>query len=301
MTRFTLCDVGVYNVHVLYFPTGIKAISLEAALAIANIVTSLFGTFANGLVIMAYYRNPRLRTIQNTIFLLLAITDIGVTAFAQPIFVVATLRGLLGSHSCILWGLQAISSFLFLELSLVTIAVLSVQSYITLAYPYRWQNIITNSRLNFMFIFSWLLVLLKTLAIFQNYNFVVYGGLGITALAIITVVYTWCWTYKLVARHRKAIQTTQTPASSQNVAPKKILRSTVTAFAIILSLLACYFLILCFFIFQNFLNPSSLGHNTYGILWALAETLMYLNSLLNPCLVFWRSTCFRDAMQNIFN
>jgi hypothetical protein len=53
-----------------------KAMSLQAALAMVNIVMPLFGTLVNGLVVMAYYRNPRLRTIQNTIFLLLAITDI---------------------------------------------------------------------------------------------------------------------------------------------------------------------------------------------------------------------------------
>ena len=296
----TLCDIRNNNVHFLYFPTGIKAMSLQAALAMANIVTSLFGTFANGLVIMAYYRNPRLRTIQNTIFFLLAITDIGVTAFVQPIFAVAILSGLLGNHSCILWGLKTILSFLFLELSLVTIVILSVQSDITLAYPYRWQSIITKFRLNLVFIFSWLLIFLKNLAIFQHYNFVAYGTLCIILLAIITVVFTWCWTYKLVARHRKAIQTTQTPASSHNVAQKKILRSTITAFAIISSLLACYFLILCFFICQKFLN-ASLSDNTYGVLWSLAVTLTYINSLLNPCLVFWRSTCFREAVQNIFN
>ena len=301
MTQFTLCDVGDYNAHVLYFPTGIKAMSLEAALAITNIVTSLFGTLANGLVIMAYYRNPRLRTIQNTIFFLLAITDVGVTAFVQPIFAVAILSGLLGNHSCILWGIQTILSSLFLELSLVTIAILSVQSYITLAYPYRWQSIITKSRLNLVFVFSWLFILLKPLAIFQNSNFAVYGGICIVCLAIITVVFAWCWTYKLVARHRKAIQTTQTPSIGQNVPQTKILRSTVTAFAIISSLLACYFLMLSLFIFQNFLNASRLGDNTYGIIWALATTLTYLNSLLNPCLVFWRSTCFREAVQNIFN
>ena len=301
MTQFTLCDVGDYNVHFLYFPTGIKAMSLQAALAIANIVASLFGTLANGLVIMAYYRNPRLRTIQNTIFLLLAITDVGVTAFVQPIFVVAIISSLLGNYSCILWGLQAILSSLFLELSLVTIAILSLQSYITLAYPYRWQSIITKSRLNLVFVFSWLFILLKIPAFFQQLDFVLtYGGICIVCLAIITVVFTWCWTYKLVARHRKAIQTTQTPSSGQNLAQKKILRSTVTAFAIILSLLACYFSTLCFYIFQMFLN-TSLSDNTYGILWSLAFTLMYVNSLVNPCLVFWRSTCFREAVQNIFN
>ena len=299
-SSITLCDIGDKSVSFQHFPTGIKAMSLQAALAMTNIATSLFGTLANGLVIMAYCRSARLRTIQNTIFLLLAITDVSVTAFAQPIFVVAILRGLLGNHSCILWGLDTILSLFFLELSLVTIVILSLQSYITLAYPYRWQSIITKSRLNLVIAFSWLLILLKNLAIFQHYNFVLYGLFCITLLAIVTVVFTWSWTYKLVPRHRKAIQTTQTPASSQNMAQKKILRSTITAFAIILSLLACYFLVMCLSIFRTFLNAPILGDNTYGILWSLAMTLMYLNSLLNPCLVFWRSTCFRQAVQNIF-
>jgi hypothetical protein len=49
--------------------------SLQAALAMVSFVMSLFGKLANGLVIMAYYRNPRLRTMQNTIFLLLSITE----------------------------------------------------------------------------------------------------------------------------------------------------------------------------------------------------------------------------------
>jgi hypothetical protein len=296
----TLCDIRDKSVNFLYFPTGIKALSLQAVLAMTNIFISLFGTLANGLIIMAYYRSPRLRTVQNKIFFLLAITDIGATAICEPVFVGAILTGLLGNHSCILWGLETILSFLFLDLSLVTIVILSLQSYITLAYPYRWQSLITKSRLNLVFVFSWLLISLKTLTIFQHYNFVLYGALCILGLTIITVVFTWCWTYKLIARHRKAIQTTQSPASSQNMAQKKILRSTITAFAIILSLLACYFLSLCLSIFQNFLNASTLGHNTYGILRSLAITLMYLNSLLNSCLVFWRSTCFREAVKNIF-
>jgi hypothetical protein len=300
MAGFSLCDIGDKSVSFLYFPTGIKTMSIQAALAMANIAMSLFGTLANVLVIMAYYRSVRLRTVQNTMFLLLAITDVSITAFAQPVFVVAILRGLLGNHSCILWGLDTILSFLFVELSLVTIVILSLQSYITLAYPYRWQSIITRSRLNLVFVFSWLFILLKTLSIFQHYNFVLYGGICVIFLAIITVVFTWSWTYKLVARHRRAIQTAQTPSSSQNVAQKKILRSTITSFAIILSLLACYFLDMCFSIFEHFLNASRLGDNTYGILWSLAMTLMYLNSLLNPCLVFWRSTCFREAVKNIF-
>ena len=49
--------------------------------------------------------------------------------------------------------------------------------------------------------------------------------LAIILATISTVIFTWCWTYKLVARHRKAIQTTQTPSTSQNIARKRSVRS----------------------------------------------------------------------------
>ena len=60
-------------------------IAFQGAIPIIDIVIALFGTLADGLVIIAY--NSRLRTIQNTIFLLLAITDLSVTAFLEPIYV----------------------------------------------------------------------------------------------------------------------------------------------------------------------------------------------------------------------
>ena len=157
-----------------------------------NIVASLFGTLANGLIIMAYYRNRRLRTVQNTIFMLLAITDFGVTAFVQPIYVIWTLSGLLGNSICILQLLFIMLSFLFGELSLVTVIILSLRSSITLAYPYHYQSIITKRRLIVVFVVSWLFVLFKSLAIFHLPQ-VVYGSSCIVCLTIFVVVFTWCW------------------------------------------------------------------------------------------------------------
>ena len=291
-----------FNFGYVYSPTSMEAMAIHAALAMANITIALFGTLANCLVILAYYRNPRLRTTQNMIFLYLAITDLSVTAFVQPVFTVATLSGLLGNHNCILWTLDTLLSWLFVELSLVTITILSLQSYLTLAYPFRSHSIITKFRLNVAILLSWFLVLVKVLTIFlQYFDSLRYGSPCIIGLTVIIVVVTWCWTQRLVSRHRKHIRTTQTPSCAQKVEQKKLLKSTVTAFAIIFSLLACYCLHLSLFLFLDFLNPSRLGSDTYGVLVSLSTTLTYLNSLLNPCLLFWRNTCFRDTVKNFFD
>ena len=283
----------------VYIPTELKTIALQAIVAIMNIVIALFGTLANGLVIMAYCGNPRLRNVQNTIFFLLAITDFSINAFVKPIHVAAIFSILLGKCDCLLWNVSGVVGLLFLQLSLVTSVILSLQSYITLAYSYHYQTIITKSRLFITIVFSFLLVSTLTFSVFWRTYLLAYGFAVIASSAIITVVLTWCWTYKLVARHQRAIQTTQTPSSSQNIPRRKILRSTITAFFIIASLLTCYSLASFLFLADKFLNLGTLTRETFSILLSMAVTLVYFNSLLNPCLVFWRSTSFRETVETV--
>ena len=284
-----------------YFPSSVKGMAVEILVLVLNIFNLICGTVANSLVIFLFYRNSRLRTIQNRIFMYLAITDICVAALVQPIYVATIVNSLLGKHVCPLWDARVILSKFFLGLSLITITILSLQTYITLAYPYLWQRIITKFRLNITLISSWIFILFLTAAVFLHEGFFFYAMPCIVFITIATVMITWCWTCKLVARHRRAIQTTQRPSNSENIPQKKILRSTITGLVVIFSLLVCYVLALLHFVFADFLYSSRLDHLTNHILWSISVTLMYLNSLLNPCLVFWRSTPFREALKNIFN
>ena len=283
------------------FSSGSQA--AQIVIVIVNILVSFFGTVANGLIITAYCQNRRLRNMQNFIFLALATTDISVTAFVQPLFTVIKIAGnLQGLQICTIRKLVGINSYICLSLSLTTILILSLQSFITLAYPYRYQNFITKYRLKIIVFFSWFLVLSITIIMlfFDKLRNVVLGALVLIVLTVFIVVFTWVWTYKLVTRHRRAIKCTQTPSTSEIVAEKKILRSTVTAIVIILSLLVCYIPSL-FFLFHYVLNDDSWGFdkNHYYSIWTIAITMTYSNSLVNPCLVFWRNSSFRETVKGI--
>lgn len=183
----------------IYFATTLEIIAAKTVFAVLHIVLFFSGTLANGLVIMAYYRNLGLRTIQNTIFFVLAITDIGVTAFLQPTYVAAELSSLLGKRYCLLWDIVSLSSMALIFLSLVTIVILSLQSYITLAYPYRFQSIITIRRLKITVIGSWVFTLASTITtiFYPTLNLYLLICFIIVSSTIITVVFTWIWTYKL--------------------------------------------------------------------------------------------------------
>ena len=283
------------------FAAGKTEIVVKIIVVVVNIVTSVLGTLANGIVMTAYYRNRRLKTIQNTIFLLLAATDISITAVVQPIYVVATLRGLMEKRDCLVWEIVTVSSWLFLGLSMATINILSWQSYITLAYPYRSQVIITKHRLKIAVVLTWFLTTAAVLkSTFLHYmSFASYLGAGVIFLTMISVFFTWVSTYRIVARQRRVIQANQTPATQKFVARKKlrILRSTITALLVTTGLFACYTpgFLLAFYTISSW----DIEHKILLLLQLGSSLFMYLSSFLNPCLVFWRSSGFRQAARNI--
>ena len=179
--------------------------------------------------------------------------------------------------------------------------ILSLQTYVTLAYPYHYQSIVTMRRLRITVICSWIFILVTTFSVKFNSTLGIYLTVCIISLTITIVILTWTWTYRLVARHRKAIQRTQTPLTREMVSKKKILRSTVTALAITLSLLCCYLFGLRFIFLKILCNAWRVNRDTDALLSTAIATLMYLNSLLNPCLVLWRNSSFREEIKNLFN
>ena len=175
-------------------------------------------------------------------------------------------------------------------------------SYITLAYPYRFQSIITRRRLNVAVICSWLFITAAVVLVIivKQDTFAYYFSTFVKLLLIFTVLFTWGWTYKLIARHRRNIQTTQTPSGHEFVQGSKILRSTLTAILVTSCVFVCYS---CEILlnFYRMTSTWSVDHNVAIILSSLSLTLMFLNSLLNPCLLFWRNSIFRATAKNIFS
>ena len=270
------------------------------AVVIINILVSIFGTVANGLIITAYWRNRRLRNMKNFTFLMMAITDLSVTAFVQPLFAVDRLTELLGLKYCVIKNLVYPQTFLFVNLSMITILILSLQSFLTLAYPYRSQKYITKYRLKVAVLLSWstVIVLKVTLLSLNKIWTLILLSLLLEFLTIFIVIFSWVWTCKLVNRHRREIKTTQTLSGAVIVAKKKIVRSTVTSFLIISSLIACYSLNLGFLLHRVLTSPDWQFDraDNYFLFWCIAMTLTYSNSFVNPFLVFWRNSNFRATV-----
>ncbi len=284
-----------------YYTTTIRNTTIHVIIACLNTVLSLFGTLANVLIIISYCRNRHLRTIQNFVFVVLASADLITTALVQPLFIVGNLSGVLGVQNCIFSDVRTLSTFLSMALSMLTIIILSIKSWIFLACPYRCQSMITKFRLKIIVGICWCIPLFITTVavVLARSSILLYGALLIIVLTLLIVTVTWIWTYKLVCRHRKAIHVNQTPSTCHSVTERKVFRSTFTAVIIVSSLLACSLPAIGVLIYRAGSLSSPTVEHKYLFLQSVTFTLMYANSLVNPCLVFWRSSHFRETAMNL--
>lgn len=280
-----------------YHTASIRTATLETVILFINAFISIFGSAANILIIISYFHNRQLQTIQNFIFLLLAATDLIVTGLVQPLFIIGTLSAILGLQDCLFSDLRILISFFCIGLSIQTITILSLQSFIFLAFPYRCQRMMTKFRLKIAVGTCWVVVLFITIvAAVVGPVIIVGGGLVIITISLFIVTLTWVWTYRLVCRHRKTIWAQQTPPSSRSVRSQKVCRSAFTAFIIIVSLLISYLPAIAVLTYRaESLSSAKMEKYRYLLYQRVGFTFLYANSLVNPCLVFWRSSVFRDT------
>lgn len=274
------------------YNVGIADITIYTVVSIFSIVLAFLGTMANVLFITAYWHNRRLQTLQNFLLVVLAMADLPGTACLQPMLVISVFA----RNNCVFWDVYYIFSFLFIDLSLVTTVLLTLQTFVTLACPYR-QKMLTKTRLKSAVVFSWILVimLMGTAVITRNGSFTWLGLMCIALLTVFIVLLTWLWIYCLVLRHQNAIHSKHTP--TRIMKGRKSLRSTLTVFIIISSLLVCYTLSLTFMMFAK--SRLLTDDRIPASLWSISALLMHTNSFLNPCLVFWRCSAFRRTVNSM--
>lgn len=265
-----------------------------------NVLLSLCGTFTNVLIIVVYGTTRRLRTLSNMLLVTLAASDLLVTAVVQPLCAVRMLKEVFGTHDCFLWTWVRLASYFSCGVSLLTVGIITVERFITLAYPYHHRTILTPTRLKITISSTWfasLAVVVSHLGLIP-YNILVLVGAGLVLFTISTIVAIWLWILRLLRRHRARIKTTQTPSSMDNKSLncKQVFRTTKTSYLIVAALLFCYFPTL---VMLAYFSTEPNDFVAIFLVTPLAETLMFANSALNPLLLFWRKSDFRNTAREL--
>ena len=257
-----------------------KTISItNSALNVPLMLTSITG---NSLVFAAILRTPSLRSPSFIYLASLAMSDLLVGLIAQPLFIAnATPR-----NSSLL-DLGHMTGFFACGVSLCTMSVISVDRFMALHYHMRYPTLVTIPRAVYASLFIWL-----TNFLFSSFYFwhssvsylITAAGIG---MCILISTFSYTRIYLIVLRHRfqihhqqQEIELSSNANSSFNLIRLK--RSAINTFVFYIFVVLCYMPK-----FVSLILKTTSPHK-WKYAWTFANTVLFLNSSLNPILFCWR-------------
>ena len=248
-------------------------------------LTSITG---NALVLATILRTPSLRSVPSTIFLCsLAITDFLVGLVVQPVYIASELQYSAGGP---LSKVEALISTSLCGVSLATITAISVDRLLALHYHMTYPNLMTTKRAMYASASLWFLsVLLACLRVaWKSEVLFIFEGVYITICFVLSSA-SYIKIYFIVRHHQIQIHAHQQAVNSFNISvnipdsnnmiisKKRALKTFIYSICMI----CCYLPYLSYALLRN---TSVIGDEEN---WSFAETVVFLNSSVNPFLYCW--------------
>lgn len=135
------------------------AISFQAGFLLLVILSSVIG---NTLILLAIYRNYKLRSITSVFIASLAVADLGVAVIGMPFTMTSsiTYSWVFGDVFCKINGL---TNSIFCIASMLNLAAVSIDRYIAIIKPLNYPLIMTGGKACLMVVYVWLQALLCAL------------------------------------------------------------------------------------------------------------------------------------------
>ena len=268
---------------------------------VANCVFNNFLTctaiMLNIVTIYAIRKSSSLPKNLKTLLLNLALSDVGVGLFVQPLYTSLLINWLQQNDpSCYTYVAFMNIGFLFSTASFLGVVVVSVDRFFTVHLHLRYQELVTHKRVVAVVISIWLfsvIISLLTLWNLHDTQTLILSIVGVISLFLTTAVYIRI--YLVARRHKNQIQAVQVQQTGEMANFSGLINSAVGIFYVYVLFLVCY---LPFFIF---LGTIRINRSTTAMkhLLVFSLTLMYLNSSLNPVIYCWKMRHIRHAIMDI--
>lgn len=257
---------------------------------VVNAPLMLMSILGNYLVFIAIWRTVSLRSPSMMFICSLAVSDLLVGLIVQPLYIANLLI-----TARLLKILSSMMAFAACGVSLGTMAAISFDRYLALHYHMRYTVVMTSSRAIFALITTWATTFLLSCVIFWNPS----TFMAIIALLIIVYLiisaYFYIRIFKIVRRHQIQIRRQESSPQTPNafaLNQKSLNKGAFNTFVFYISTILCY---LPRFISVPFSDP----HTYDKTAWIFADTLIFLNSSINPALYCWRLRDLRTAVLKI--
>ncbi len=256
---------------------------------VLNAPLMLISILGNALVLAAIIRTPSIRSPSMIMLCSVAVSDLLVGFVVQPIFVAEELT----EYNCIylLWRMSGPSLIL---VSLTTMTAITVDRFLALHYHMRYASLVTNSRVKYTLMITWLFSLLTSS--FEFWSVRVHRFLSGLVIIICLIISAFSYTkiYLIVRRHRLQINAQQQAVQSSNAENNLIIvrlkGSAINTFVFYIALVICYFPMYVLLTRHGISDSEWKTENFFAV------TVVFMNSSINPFLYCWRLRDLRKAV-----
>ena len=293
------CRCTCLNLQELRSPARGVHLVTNISVVIVNILITIPGIMLNTFVLIAYAKNRRLHTSANLLLMALSLSDLCIGIFAQPLWVTKKILELFVTFNCYIWVANRLVVQGTCGVSLLIISALSVERFVTLAYPFRAQAI-TRFRLKVVMstlsTLLWVFVLCEVFIVSDYVIATIVGSFIIFSVVLVIVI--WLWIHRLVLQHKRQIVTFHSPAHAVT-SFKTVMRNTKTSYLVSGSAFLCFspsFATSVYFLFGLTGTKSATIH-FYIIPWFSTPSLA--SSLINPLILLYRKNDYRNTIKNL--
>ena len=250
----------------------------------------------NVLVLAAVWRNPSLRTPSTILLCSLAVSDLFVGFLLLPVNIAIAhfILSRISSDS----RLHQARIFLIIQLcgvSLETMTVISVDRYLALRYHMRYPNMMTSRRATCLAATIWCKTVILSLLSIWKENAILLVAVVFVALCLFISSITYNAIYRIVRHHQHQIHAQQQAVQSMNAEQNRKLQAkkrALNTFIYYICMVLCYFpsavSTLITVTYEPHLNIS-----------LYFDTIVFMNSAINPFLYIWRNREIRRAVLKI--
>ena len=294
----SLGDESCFFLEVVLFKATDRALFITTIFAIVlNAIFSVVAVVGNSIILLVIIRTRALRTCSNFFLGNLVLSDLLVGAVVQPLFVVYKTGEALENYSCLVQALYATTAWLSAGVSFLTLTALNCERYIAIFAPLRYNILVKPRRVFIVSVFMWLFSLLLVSSRFYGLINIIFYVICciIIVMSLVTFLLISIQIHRVVKRHRTQIASMKFLPSVKKQAQEASHARNVTWVTFIFFM--CYLPNLAVMIAYTMVGYSV----TLKTFYVWSDTLVFLNSSINPGVYCWRNKGLRKAVLKFVN
>ena len=271
-------------------------------LSVRNIFLSITAFCGNALILAALHKVSCLHPSSKLFYRNLAISDFLIGIVVEPVRITYWISVVKQQWTICRYSVvasQSLSLILF-SVSLLTMTTISIDRLLSLLLGIRHRQIVTLKRAVLIVVALWVLSIAGASSVFFTYSQIsAWYGHILIPLCLVTSTFSYAKIYQTLHQHRIQIQhqVHRDQLANRAISPLNMARykkAVSTAMWIQLKLAVCYIpqAMVAVFLTQKGLTSPVYTALQYG------QTLIFLNSSLNPFFYFWKVGEGRQAVKN---